>query len=48
MWILILAITYGSATMGPSEFPTESACIAAGQSKTYMGKPVQFVCKRVN
>lgn len=47
MWILILALSYGSATMGPTEFPTESACIAAGESKRYMGKPVVFVCKRV-
>lgn len=47
MWLLVLALPYGSATMGPTEFPTESDCQAAGESKRYMGKPVVFVCKRV-
>lgn len=47
MWLLILALNYGSATMGQTEFPTESACQDAGESKRYMGKPVVFVCKRV-
>ena len=47
MWLLVLALQYGSATMGPTEFPTESACQAAGESKRYMGKPVRFVCRRV-
>lgn len=46
-WLLVLALNYGSATLGPSEFPTERACIAAGESRRYMGKPVQFVCKEI-
>lgn len=44
-WLLVLALSHGSATLGPTEFPTERACIAAGESRRYMGKPVGFVCK---
>lgn len=47
MWILILALSHTSADLGPKEFPTEQACISAGEGKRYMGKPVEFVCKRV-
>ena len=47
MWLLVLAIRYGSATMGPQVFATEDACIAAGESKSYMGRQVKFVCQRV-
>lgn len=47
MWILVLALSYGSATMGPQVFATEDACIAAGESKSYMGRQVKFVCQRV-
>lgn len=47
MWLLILSLEFGSATLGPSQFATESACIAAGRSKTYMGRQVEFVCRRV-
>lgn len=46
MWLLILAISYGSSTLGPQTFFTEDACIAAGESKTYMGRQVKFVCVR--
>lgn len=46
MWVLILALSYGSATLGPQTFVTEDACIAAGESKTYMGRQVKFVCVR--
>ncbi len=45
-WLLVLALEYGSATAGPQVFATESACIAAGESKTYMGRQVKFVCVR--
>ena len=47
MWILILSLSYGSATLGPQVYATESACISAGESKTYMGLQVKFVCQRV-
>lgn len=47
MWILILAISYGSSGLGPQTFATEQACISAGESKTYMGRQIKFVCKRV-
>lgn len=47
MWVLILALSYGSATLGPQVYATESACISAGESKTYMGRQVKFVCQRV-
>ena len=47
MWILILAISYGSSTLGPQTFATEQACISAGESKTYMGHQIKFVCTRV-
>lgn len=46
MWLLILAISYGSSTLGPQTFATEQACISAGESKTYMGRQIKFVCKR--
>lgn len=48
MWILILAISYGSSTLGPQTFATEQACISAGESKTCMGRQIKFVCKRVD
>ena len=47
MWLLILAISYGSSTLGTQTFATEQACISAGESKTYMGRQIKFVCKRV-
>lgn len=47
MWLLILVISYGSSTLGPQTFSTEQACISAGESKTYMGRQIKFVCKRV-
>lgn len=47
MWLLVLALSYGSATLGPQVYATESACISAGESKTYMGRQVKFVCVRV-
>lgn len=34
-------------TLGPQTFATEQACISAGESKTYMGRQIKFVCKRV-
>lgn len=43
MWLLVLALSYGSATLGPQVYATESACISAGDSKTYMGRQVKFV-----
>lgn len=46
MWVLILALGYGSATLGEQVFATEESCIAAGESKTYMGRQVKFVCVR--
>lgn len=46
-WLLVLDLSHGSATLGPTEFPTERACIAAGEGRRYMGKPVSFVCKEV-
>ena len=48
MWLLILAISYGSSTLGPHTFATEQACISAGESKTYMGRQIKFVCTRVD
>lgn len=48
MWLLILAISYGSSTLGPQTFSTEQACISAGESKTYMGRQIKFVCTRVD
>lgn len=47
MWLLILAISYGSSTLGPQTFATEQGCISAGESKTYMGRQIKFVCTRV-
>lgn len=47
MWLLILAISYGSSNLGPRTFVTEQACISAGESKTYMGRQIKFVCTRV-
>ena len=47
MWLLILVISYGSSTLGPKTFATEQACISAGESKTYTGRQIKFVCKRV-
>lgn len=47
MWLLILALEYGSSTLGPNVFATEQACISAGESKSYMGRKVKFVCKRM-
>ena len=47
MWLLILAISYGSSTLGLQTFATEQACISAGESKTYMGRQIKFVCTRV-
>ena len=48
MWLLMLAISYGSSTLGPKTFATEQACISAGESKTYMGRQIKFVCTRVD
>lgn len=47
MWLLVLALSYGSATMSPQVYATEDACIAAGERKTLMGDRVKFVCVRV-
>ena len=47
MCLLILAISYGSSTLGPQTFATKQACISAGESKTYMGRQIKFVCTRV-
>lgn len=47
MWLLVLALSYGSANLGPQVYATGSACISAGESKTYMGRQVKFVCQRV-
>lgn len=46
MWLLILALEYGSSTLGPNVFATEQACISAGESKSYMGRQVKFICVR--
>lgn len=47
MWLLVLALSYGSATLGPQTFATEDACMTAGERKTYMGDRVKFICVRV-
>lgn len=48
MRLLILTISYGSSTLGPQTFDTEQACISVGESKTYMGRQIKFVCTRVD
>lgn len=47
MWLLVIALEYGSATLGPQVYATEYACISAGESKTYIGRQVKFVCQRI-
>lgn len=48
MWLLILALSHTSSDLGPNKFPTERACISAGEGKRYMGNPVEFVCRRLD